>query len=40
MMKQQVCRMYSTGGKIVLREKFLGFLSASETTGENLSELI
>ena len=29
-----------TGGKIVLREEFLGFFSASEATGENLSELI
>ena len=29
----------STGGKVILREEFLGFVTASETTFENLAEL-
>jgi len=29
----------STGGKVTLREEFLGFVRANETTGENLAEL-
>jgi len=28
-----------TGGKVILHEEFLGFVSTSETTGENLAEL-
>jgi hypothetical protein len=28
-----------TGGKVTLREEFLGFVRASESTGENLAEL-
>ena len=28
-----------TGGKVILHEEFLGFVSASETTDENLAEL-
>jgi hypothetical protein len=28
-----------TGGKVILRGEFLGFVSASETTGENLAGL-
>ena len=29
-----------TGGKVTLREECLSFVRASETTGENLAELI
>ena len=28
-----------TGGKLTLREEYLSFVRASETTGENLAEL-
>ena len=28
-----------TGGRVTLREEFLGFVRASETTGEYLAEL-
>ena len=28
-----------TGGKVIPREEFLGFVRASETTGEYLAEL-
>ena len=33
-----VCVMFveCTDGKVILREEFLGFVSTSETTGENL----
>ena len=36
-----VCVMFveCTGGKVILREEFLGFVSASEITSENLPEL-
>ena len=36
-----VCVMFveCTGGKVILREEFLGFVSASETTSENLAGL-
>jgi len=36
-----VCVMFveCTGGKVIFREEFLGFVSASETTGENLAGL-
>jgi hypothetical protein len=30
---------YSTGGKVILREDFLGFVSAIETTGESRAGL-
>jgi hypothetical protein len=28
-----------TGGQVILREEFLGFVSASKTNGENLAVL-
>jgi hypothetical protein len=35
-----VCKfVVSTGGKVIPREEFLGVVSASETTFENLAEL-
>jgi hypothetical protein len=36
---EQVRFVVCTGGKVTLCEEFLGFVSASETIGENLAEL-
>jgi hypothetical protein len=29
-----------TGGRVTLREEFIGFVRARETTGENIADLI
>jgi len=38
---EQVCVRFveCTGGRVTLREEYLSFVRASETTGENLPEL-